>query len=253
MQLGLIDIGSRGGLENPWRRAPGLIGKVLAFEPNDELRDGGNRLSYPTAVWNYDGEADFTVYGEHGFGSSLLPQNVEWVRENFARIGNQGNHRLAATWFDRAQPKGSFTCPVRKLDTILADIPTRPRFHFLKSDTQSGEWFVIDGARDFLANECLGVELECFRYPLYEGLRTEDEVFALMDELGFDRWGWTGYQNTFLSQADYLFLKRNPAAADRVAVGAIKALYRTEGPDSLIKRASIAERALYKVRSKLAA
>src|SRR5690606_32426013 len=116
-----------------------------------------------------------------------------------------------------------------------------------------GEWFVLDGARDFLASECLGVELECFRYPLYEGLKTEEEVFALMDDLGFDRWGWTGYQNSFLSQADYLFLRRDVTEADRPAWEAIRSLYRTSGADSLIKRASVTERVVHKVRMKLAA
>src|SRR5690606_34624972 len=145
-------------------------------------------------------------------------------RDNFDWLTNMGKRSLAETWFDRAEPRGTFACPVRKLDTILADLPNRPRFHFLKSDTQSGEWFVLDGAREFLASECLGVELECFRYPLYEGLKTEEEVFALMDDLGFDRWGWTGYQNSFLSQADYLFLRRDVTEADRPAWEAIRSL-----------------------------
>lgn len=250
MQLNLIDIGSSEGLGIPWRDNRD-VGHVLSFEPNEPQHVDGLRISYPTAVWNYDGEGRFTVYCEGGWGSSLLKQNVDWVRENFETIRNQGNRELNDTWFDRAIPRGDFTCTVRRLDTVLADLPNRPRYHFLKSDTQSGEWFVLDGARQFLKDECLGAELECFRYPLYAGLRKEDEVIKLMDELGFDPWGWTGYQNSFLSQADRLFIRRDVSAADVPLVNAIKAAYGVARQDDIIKpkpkRRSIARRFISRV------
>lgn len=253
MQLNLIDIGAHGGLEFPWRRNPGIIGTTLSFEPNDEPRDEPGRMVRDCAIWNYDGEAEFTVYGEHGFGSSLLKQNVDWVRENFDWLKSRGNPRLANTWLDRATPKGTFTCRVRKLDTVLAEMPDRPRFHFLKSDTQSGEWFVLDGARDFIANECLGVEFELFRYPLYEGLRTDEEVRDLMADLGFSECGSTPWQNSFESQCDVLFIKRDVAEADRGVVEAIRGLYGVDRGNRWIKQASIGERILHKLKMKVAA
>lgn len=249
MRLNLIDVGATGGLELPWRRKPGLIGTVLSFEPNEPPSVSPGRISHDTAVWNYDGEATFTIYGEGGTGSSLLPQNYDWVRDNFDRIRHLGDPQLADTWLQRSQPKGTFTCQVRKLDTVLADLgPDRPRFQFLKSDTQSGEWFVLDGARDYLANECLGLELECYRFPLYKGLKTEDEVSALLDDLGFERCGWTGYKASFASQADYLFLKRDPAPKDRPYVEAIRRLYGVSGRNSIIKRVTLLDRVAARLR-----
>lgn len=251
MQINLIDIGSVDGLDAPWNGSD-RVGHVLSFEPNEPPRHEERLISYPTAVWNYDGEAEFTVYGYAGRGSSLLRQNVEWARENFEVLKGQGNARLNNTWFKRAKPKGVFMCPVRRLDTILADLPNRPRYHFLKSDTQSGEWFVLDGARQYLADECLGVELECFRYPLYKGLETENRVIDLMNELGFEEWGWTGYQNSFLSQADRLFLRKDVAEQDRTIVESIKETYGVRDRGALIKqkkRPSIFKRISRKLRA----
>ena len=55
----------------------------------------------------------------------------------------------------------------------------------MKSDTQSGEFFVLEGAKKYLENDCIGLELELFRYPLYQNLVTEEEVKSYLAELGF--------------------------------------------------------------------
>jgi len=237
MQINLIDVGATGGLQLPWSSRQDIIGTKLSFEPNEPVLIEPGNLRYNTAVWNYDGEAEFTILGEGGMGSSLLQPNVEWVEANFDMLKKEGDPALAATFLDRCKPKGTLRCEVRKLDTILSELRSRadvPRFHFLKSDTQSGEWFVLDGARQYLSEQCLGLELECYRYPLYKGMRLQNEVFELLDEYGFDRWGWTGYQYSFNSQSEYLFLKRGVSGEEKKTVDAIRALYNTSGPNSII-------------------
>ncbi len=112
-------------------------------------------------------------------------------------------------------------------------------FHFLKSDTQSGEFFVLEGAKNYLKNDCIGLELELFRYPLYKNLVTEDKVKAYLNDLGFYVAGWTGYQNSFASQADYLFLRKNPRSEEEIKmIGLIKSVYNPRGSENLIKQNS---------------
>lgn len=71
MQINLIDIGSVDGLDAPWNGSD-RVGHVLSFEPNEPPRHEERLISYPTAVWNYDGEAEFTVYGLRLCGKGIV-------------------------------------------------------------------------------------------------------------------------------------------------------------------------------------
>ena len=126
------------------------------------------------------------------------------------------------------------------MDTILeeldASVGQHIPFHFLKSDTQSGEYFVLEGAKKYLIEDCLGLELELFRYPLYQGLVTEDEVKSYLKEIGFRVAGWTNYKSSFNSQADYLFLRENPRSKkEEDLINLILGVYKPKGFENIIK------------------
>lgn len=242
-KINIIDIGSVGGFDIPWKNHTDSIDWSLSFEPNETSIINGKNLKYDCAVWNFDGEAPFYVSGRDGVGSSLLKQNYNWVKENFERISSEGNPILNNTWLKRSQITKEFLCPVKKIDTILGEIDKllgkNIPFHFLKSDTQSGEFFVLEGAKKYLENDCIGLELELFRYPLYQNLVTEDEVKSYLAELGFYVAGWTGYRNSFASQADYLFLRETPRSQEELElIDLIKSIYKPKGSDNLIKQKS---------------
>ena len=96
---------------------------------------------------------------------------------------------------------------------------------------------MLQGAQQFLARDCVGLELELFRYPLYRGMVLEDEVKAWLGERGFRLAGWSGYQASFASQADYLFLRAAPRDAEEQALlQTIEAVYAPRGPERLIKQ-----------------
>ncbi|MEB3179503.1 MAG: FkbM family methyltransferase [Nostocaceae cyanobacterium] len=239
-KINLIDIGAVGGLDVPWKFHQDKIGRSLSFEPNEPPILTGEHLRYDCAVWNFDGEAKFYVSGPNGTGSSLLKQNFDWVRENFEKIKNNGNQKLNDSWFERSKITKEFPCKVKKLDTILEELKKSTGeyipFHFLKSDTQSGEFFVLEGAEKYLLEDCLGLELELFRYPLYEHLVTEDSVKSHLNDLGFYVAGWTGYQNSFNSQSDYLFLRKNPRNKDEENIlNLILRVYNPQGKNKIIK------------------
>lgn len=244
--IDLIDIGAVGGLGPPWRAHPEAVGHVLGFEPNQPPRQDGRRWTYDSAIWHRNGRARFFISGADGSGSSLLRQNPAWVAANFARLADQGDRRLNRTWQERSKISRMVEIEVRTLDSVLAELQAAaggPRFRFLKSDTQSGEWFVLQGAQDFLARDCVGLELELFRYPLYRGMVLEDDVKAWLAERGFRVAGWSGYQASFASQADYLFLRAAPRDAEEQAlVQTIEAVYAPQGAERLIKRPPWLER-----------
>lgn len=231
---------------------------TLSFEPNEAAELKCKKLRYNCAVWNFDGDAKFYVSGPNGVGSSLLKQNYDWVKANFESIRSKGDPALNDTWFERSQITKEFLCPVKRLDTVLGELKMslgkHVPFHFLKSDTQSGEFYVLDGAREYLERDCVGLELELYRYPLYEKLITEDEMKRQLDEMGFYVAGWTGYLNSFASQADFLFLRRQPRSEEeRQAIEVIRSIYKPHGPQKLIKQPSRISSFIHKIKSKLSA
>ena len=253
-KINIIDVGSVGGFDSPWKNYTQFIDWSLSFEPNEPSVLDRKNLKYNCAVWNFNGEAAFYVSGPNGTGSSLLKQNYDWVKEHFENIRSEGNPKLNDTWLERSQIIKEFLCPVKKLDTILDELEQSLGKHicfdFLKSDTQSGEFFVLEGARNYLENECIGLELELFKYPLYQGIVTENEVKDYLSDLGFCVSGWTGYKNSFSSQADYLFLRKNPRSEEESKkIELIKSIYKPYGSKQIIKRTSFTSRFIHRVKS----
>ena len=54
----------------------------------------------------------------------------------------------------------------------------------------------------------MGLESELFKNYLYENIKLEREIKEFLFDYGFRVAGWTGDKNSFLSQGDYLFLKK---------------------------------------------
>lgn len=242
-QINVIDIGAVGGLGTPWKSHPKYLGQVLSFEPNEPPVLTGRYLKYNCAIWHFDGEAEFFVCGPNGDGSSLLEPNFDWVRANFERISTVGDPALNCSWFERAEARSRTVCSVKRLDTVLEELygvlGRKVPFNFLKSDTQSGEWFVLQGARRYLEEDCLGLELELYRYPLYHKMQLQDDVIAYLQQLGFQVAGRTVYQGTFGSQADYLFLRQVPRSSqERQRIELIESIYNPQGEERLIKQSS---------------
>ncbi len=96
------------------------------------------------------------------------------------------------------------------------------------------------GAENFIKNECLGLELELFKNYLYENIKLESEIKEFLFDYGFRVAGWTGYKNSFLSQADYLFLKtRNLSREDKIKIDFIEKIYSPNGSGRLMKSHSL--------------
>lgn len=256
MNIHLIDVGALDGFDMPWKKHQDKIGFALTFEPNETPVFGEKLIKYNTAIWDYDGEGKFYVVGSIGQGSSLLEPNYEWVKANFERIRTEGNTKFNDTWLERTVIKQTTTLPVKKLDTVLAEVNAQLekegksplKFHFLKSDTQSGEYYVLKGAENWLKTDCIGLEIEAFRYPMYKGVVIDTEVKKYLEDLGFEQIGWTGYMYSFNAACDYLFVRKNPRNAEEKAmIDLIRHIYSPQGREGLIKQPSLYQ----KVKSKL--
>jgi hypothetical protein len=71
----------------------------------------------------------------------------------------------------------------------------------------------------------------------------EDDVKAWLAERGFRVAGWSGYQASFASQADYLFLRSAPRDAEEQAlIETIERVYAPQGSERLIKQPPLIDR-----------
>ena len=238
IKINLIDIGSVGGIEEPWKMRH--IKNLIQFEPNESEIVEENYWKYPFAITNENKIEKFYVYGNKGTGSSLKKQNVKWFKRYHNLIADFGDSRLNQSWLERSELKKSFDVRCLSLDNFLQNHRNNfknSRFHFMKSDTQGGEWDILQGAKNFISNECLGLELELFRYPLYENIKLESEIKEFLFDYGYRVAGWTGYKNSFLSQADYLFLKtKNIDNQEKKLIDVIEKIYAPKGSERIIKK-----------------
>jgi FkbM family methyltransferase len=206
--IGFIDVGSIGGLPEPWSYNANQVKFLLNFEPSDFSRRGKNSLTYNTAVWEREVTLPFYIYkGINGTGSSLFKQNFDYVLRHYDELRGRGPKRLAETWFDRSQLVDTIELECRTIDAILNDECQSIPFHFMKIDAQGAEYNILKGAQKFLSQNCLGLHLELFVLPLYEGIALLDEVEEFLKNYGFRMVKKFPAHGTFNSQHDCLFLK----------------------------------------------
>lgn len=206
--IGLIDVGSIGGLSEPWSYNANHVKFLLNFEPNDSPVRGLNFETYNTAVWETEKTLPFYIYkGFSATGSSLFKQNYDYVKNNYDDIKDRGPRNLSETWFDRSQLVNTIELKCRTIDNILSDGFASTPFHFMKIDAQGAEYNILKGAKNFLAGGCVGLHLELFVLPLYEGIVLLDEVEKYLKQYGFRLIKKFPAHGTFDSQHDCLFLK----------------------------------------------
>lgn len=221
--VNFIDVGSVGGLPEPWRQNANQVRFLLNFEPNEAPSRTANSMTYNTAVWECDTTLPFYIYkGFHQTGSSLLKQNHDYVDANFETLRSLGLPELAETWRDRSTLVRTAELRCRSLDTILQEaLPDTP-FHFLKIDAQGAEYHILKGAEHLLNTSCAGLHLELFTQPLYQDMHLLADVQALLTGHGFELVRKYPAHGSFDSQNDCVFLR--PTADARV-VSVIRKVY----------------------------
>ena len=225
--IGFVDVGSIGGLPAPWASNANLVKFLLNFEPNESPARGPNFMTYNTAVWESEDTLPFYIYkGFNATGSSLFKQNYKYVRNNYDDLKKRGPQHLAETWFDRSQLVNTKELKCRTIDSIIRDEFPSTQFHFMKIDAQGAEYNILNGSKALLSSSCVGLHLELFVLPLYEGIVLLDEVEEYLLQFGFQLEKKFPAHGTFDSQHDCLFLKDK---GDPKLLDVIRNLYKITG------------------------
>lgn len=208
--INFIDVGSVGGLPEPWRSNANVVKFLLNFEPNESPRRGPNFMTCNTAVWETEDTLPFYIYkGFKATGSSLFEQNFEYVKNNYEELKKRGPRHLADTWFERSQLVDTNEIECQTIDNILRDDFPSITFHFMKIDAQGAEYNILKGSQSFLSDSCIGLHLELFTLPLYKGIVLMDGVEMYLSKFGFRMIKKLPAHGTFDSQHDCLFLKEH--------------------------------------------
>ena len=209
IKINLIDVGSAGGLVQPWADNQQKIGKRLTFEPRGIAITSDDTISISACLWEKAEERNFYIYrGFNGTGSSLFLQNYDYVLENFESLKHRGSKELADTWLHRSLPVNVERIQCRRLDDVLEELNLPQLLHFLKIDAQGAEYQILKGSENYLRNDCYGLQLELFVLPLYKGISLLDKVTSYLNGLGFEMVKKYPAHGSFASQHECVFLRR---------------------------------------------
>jgi FkbM family methyltransferase len=206
--LNLIEVGSAGNLQAPWKQHSHLLKYLLRFEPRKSNTINTKHIYVDAALWDKAETRSFYISGQRGLGSSLLEPNHDYVRENFESLREKGDSQLAESWFERAVIQDVLTVQTRTLDDVLAELGQQNLYHFLKVDTQAADYYIFKGAEELLRTSCVGIQSELYHYPLYKGAVLMPEVVDYLAGFGFELVKLLPHHGSFDSQQDGIFLKK---------------------------------------------
>lgn len=179
--LGVIDVGSRGGIQGMFTEVAPLL-HVVGFEPDREewqrlmaappSEPFKSLIHLPCALGDTDGERMLYVNQERGTSSFYQP-NREWL----ARFPNAARYETVTVR----------SVPVRSLDSLLADptIQLPGHLDFIKLDTQGSELDILRGAQRMLEHHVVTLEVEVEFTRLYKDQPLFREVDAWLGDSGF--------------------------------------------------------------------
>lgn len=198
----ILDVGANSGQYAARLRAAGFAGRIVSFEPLSgpfselEARAARDPLweCRRCALGDSDGTISINVAGNSGESSSVLPMLKA--------------HEEA---FPPANYVGAEEVPIRRLDSIAAEILGPTDVAFLKIDVQGFEKQVLAGADSTVNRSCVGMQLELSFLPLYEGGMLIREALDIAYSLGFTLTGlspcFTDLRNGRTLQADGIFFR----------------------------------------------
>jgi FkbM family methyltransferase len=171
----LVDVGARGGMEEPWRSLPPEVLRVVGFEPDAAECDRLNASAppgcsfLPVALW--DSERDVEVHvAEVPSCSSVHPPNAELLAayrpEHATPRETRAIASYPATTLDQAVAEHGITCDM------------------LKVDTQGSEGEILRGGADAIGRDVLCAVVETWTVPVHSGQALTGDVLRFMADAG---------------------------------------------------------------------
>jgi len=215
-KIGLIDVGSSGGLEHRWARIEDRL-NCFMFEPDERsyqeiVEEISNKKwkIYPVALSNNSEISEFYLCRKPQVSSLYLPN-----REILDKFPNKIRWDVINTTQVNLSP----------LDNVINDTEIREQCDFIKLDVQGGELSVLQGSIETL-DYILGIECEVEFIRIYHDQPLFGDVCAYLDELGFSfidfisqfKWDRTNYvaKRGQLIFADALFLKSPESVVSQI-------------------------------------
>ncbi|MCV7196606.1 FkbM family methyltransferase [Mycobacterium angelicum] len=200
----ILDVGANSGQYAAGLRAAGFEGRIVSFEPLSGPFSQLERKASADPLWqcrrnalgDIDGTVSINVAGNAGESSSVLPMLK--------------SHQDA---FPPANYVGTEEVPIRRLDSVAAEVLRPADVAFLKIDVQGFEKQVLAGAAATVRDRCVGLQLELSFLPLYEGGMLIREALDIAYSLGFTLTGlqpcFTDLRNGRMLQADGTFFRED--------------------------------------------
>ena len=195
----VLDIGANTGQWARELRACGHRGRIISFEPGPSAFAQLEALSntdqlhecIQAGLGDQEGKAQLII-GEFSENNSFRKQ----IRDLYPSSGSEAE--------DKA------TVPVRRLDSVLAELSRTSDRFYVKIDTQGFEREVLTGARETLKTTD-AVEIELSLVELYEGQALLPEIWNTLVSAGLrPAWIERGYRDArdiWLLQIDGLFVR----------------------------------------------
>jgi len=179
-RLSLLDIGARGGVQWPWDQLRRELLTVVLVEPDpieaERLRKGlppNEGAILPFALWRDERNLTLNLNRSPGTSSVYLP------------------NRRFLDQFPEAERFDVFEKLEMSAKTIdgLASAGQLTHVDFAKIDVQGAELAILEGGRNYLAANLVGLELEVEFAELYVGqpLFSDVETFV-RERLGLELW-----------------------------------------------------------------
>jgi FkbM family methyltransferase len=173
--LVLVDVGARGGMEEPWRSLPPEVLRVVGFEPDaaecERLNASalaGHRF-LPVALWDSEREVEVHV-AEVPTCSSVHPPNAELLSVYRSEHASPRETRevvsYPATTLDQALAGQNLACDV------------------LKVDTQGSEGEILRGGAETIRRDVLCALVETWTVPVHSGQALTGDVLSFMADAG---------------------------------------------------------------------
>ena len=179
-RLSLLDIGARGGVQWPWNRVDSELLSVVLVEPDpveserlQQELNANDGVVLPFALWRDEKTLTLNLNRSPGTSSIYLP-NRQFL-DQFPE----------AERFDVLE---KLEMPAKTIDG-LSSSGQMPQVDFAKIDVQGAELAILEGGRNHLAANLVGLEVEVEFAELYSGQPLFGEVEAFVrEQLGLELW-----------------------------------------------------------------
>jgi len=196
--LGFIDIGARGGI-HPLVEPLAGVTAILGFEPDAEecvrMRQELGTNS-PWAVWDVEPCALAETAGDATLYRFNTPTNDSLRPANQQMVDRYNVKTLA--------PLGTLALQTTTLDEVLWQLRPHESFwgEFIKIDTQSTEYEVLQGSLKTLSDRTVALFVEVEFLQMYENQKLFSDVEIFLRQYGFSCYGFHSLHHRSCKQLD---------------------------------------------------